>query len=136
MSSSRLNMSSLQCRGTLGLCRKKMRDSGVRQQHQNRSKSKQTYRGRKTVQTVCDTANNDKDDHFVLNSNENAPIAKIESIYKKGSKSQAFANIQMRGQMTDILVECKIDSGAEVNVMPLRVYKHLFPEQNMDDQSL
>ena len=65
----------------------------------------------------------------MLDSIETAPIAKIESIYKKGSKSQAFANIQTRGQTTDILVECKIDSGAEVNVMPLRIYKHLFPEQ-------
>ncbi|KAK2159321.1 hypothetical protein NP493_1728g00027 [Ridgeia piscesae] len=35
----------------------------------------------------------------------------------------------MRGQTTDVLVECKIDRGAEVNVKPLRVNKHLFPEQ-------
>ena len=114
------------------VCLKKKRDSGVRhqqQQHQNKSKSKHTYRERKTVHTVCNKDNSDKDEHFVLDSIETAPFAKIESIYKKGSKSQAFANIQMRRQTTDILVECKIDSGAEVNVMPLRVYKHLFPEQ-------
>ena len=65
----------------------------------------------------------------MLDSIETTPVAKLESIYKKGSKSQAFANIQMRGQTTDVLVECKIDSGAEVNVMPLRVYKNLVPEQ-------
>ena len=35
----------------------------------------------------------------------------------------------MREQTRDILVECKIDSGADVNVMPLLVYKHLFAEQ-------
>ena len=73
--------------------------------------------------------NNDKDEHFVLDSIKTAPIAKIESIYKNESKSQAFANIQTRGQTTHILVECNIDCGVEVNVMPLRVYKHLFPEQ-------
>ena len=84
---------------------------------------------KKTVHTVCDKDNSDKDEHFVLDSIETAPIAKTKSIYKKGSKSQAFANIQMREQTTDTLVECKIDNEAEVNVMPLRVYKHLFPEQ-------
>ena len=111
---------------------KKKRDSGVRHQqpHQNRFKSsKHAYHGRKTVHTVRNNDDSDRDEHFVLDSIETAPVAKLESIYKKGSKSQAFANIQMRGQTTDILVECKIDSGAEVNVMPLRVYKHLFPEQ-------
>ena len=114
------------------VCLTKKRDSGVKhqkqqlQQHQNRSKSKHTYRGRNTIHTVCDKNNTDKDEHFVLDSIETAPIAKIESIYKKGSKSQAFANIHKRGQTT---VECKIDSEAEVNVMPLRVYKHLFPQQ-------
>ena len=100
--------------------------------------SKHTYRGRKTVHTICDKDNNDKDENFVLDSIETTPIAKIESIYKKGSKSQAFANIQLRGQTTDILVECNIDSGAEVNVMPL-LYTNTCSQNrktSMDDQSL
>ena len=112
------------------VCLKKKRDSGVRHQqpHQNRFKSsKHDYHGRKAVHTFRD--NDDRDEHFVLDSTETAPVAKLDSIYKKGSKSQAFANIHMRGQTTDVLVECKIDSGAEVNVMPIRVYKHLFPEE-------
>ena len=123
------------------VCLKKKRDSEVRhqqQQHQNRSKSKHTYRGRETVHTVCDNDNSDKDEHFVLNAIETTPTAKIGSIYKKGSKSQAFANIQMRGQTTDVLVECKIDSGAEVNVMPL-VYTNTCSQNrktSIDDQSL
>ena len=33
----------------------------------------------------------------------------------------------MTGQDTDVLVKCK--SGAEVNVMPLRIFKHLFPDK-------
>ena len=37
----------------------------------------------------------------------------------------------MEGQAANILVKCKIDSGAEVNVMPQRVFEHLFP-QNKD----
>ena len=34
----------------------------------------------------------------------------------------------MDGKTANILVKCKIDSGAEVNVMPQRVFEHLFPD--------
>ena len=78
--------------------------------------SKNKYYGKKKV--------------HVLHNNENITTqrAKLESIYKEGSKSQAFANIRMEGQTANILVKCNIDSGAEVNVMPQRVFKHMFSD--------
>ena len=82
------------------------------------------------MHTVNDNGESDKaDDDFVLDTVETTPLAKLESIFKEGSKSQAFANVKMTGQDTDVLVKCKIDSGAEVNVMPLRTFKHLFPDK-------
>ena len=113
---------------------KKKRDqkSGARhqQQPQNRSKDNRGYYGKKKVHTVNDNGESDKaDDDFVLDKIKTTPLAKLESIFKEGSKSQAFANVKMTGQDTDVLVKCKIDSGAEVNVMPLRIFKHIFPDK-------
>ena len=91
--------------------------------------SKNKYYGKKKVHVLHNNENSDKeDDNFVLDTIEITQRAKLESIYKEGSKSQAFANIRMEGQTANILVKCKIDSGAEVNVMPQRVFKHLFPD--------
>ena len=91
--------------------------------------SKNKYYGKKKVHVLHNNDNSDKeDDNFVLDTIETTQRAKLESIYKEGSKSQAFANIRMEGQTANILVKCKIDSGAEVNVMPQRVFEHLFPD--------
>ena len=116
------------------VCLKKKRDqkSGARrqQQPQNRSKGNRGYYGKKNVHTVNDNGESNKaDDDFVLDTVETTPLAKLESIFKEGSKSQAFANVKMTGQDTDVLVKYKIDSGAEVNVMPLHIFKHLFPDK-------
>ena len=48
----------------------------------------------------------------------------IESILVDNKKmDQAFANIRIR----DMDVKCKVDTGAQSNVMPIRVYRELFP---------
>ena len=73
--------------------------------------------------------NSDKEyDKCVLDTIQTTQRAKLVSIYKKGSKSHAFANIRKEGQTSNIIVKCKIDSGAEVNVMPQCVFKHMFPD--------
>ena len=111
------------------LKQKRDQDSGARPKQQPQSMSKNKYYGKKKVHVLHNNENSDKeDDNFVLDTIETTQRAKLESIYKEGSKSQAFANIRMEGQTANILVKCKIDSGAEVNVMPQRVFKHLFPD--------
>ena len=119
------------------VCLKKKRDSG-QQQHQNRLKANiLTVEERQYIPFVT-RITMIKTKTLCSIQSKTTPIAKIESIYKKGSKSQAFANIQLRGQTTDILVECNIDSGAEVNVMPL-LYTNTCSQNrktSMDDQSL
>ena len=63
------------------VCLKKKRYSGVTSTTTPEEIEKQnTYRGRKSVHTVCDKDNNDKDEHFVIDSIETALIAKSESI--------------------------------------------------------
>ena len=53
---------------------------------------------------------------------------KATHIHMVKTSTQAYANIEMAGDNgTDILIQCKIDSGAEVDVMPLRVFHRLFP---------
>ena len=44
---------------------------------------------------------------------------------------EAFANIQMSDiKKKPVMVKCKIDTGAQSNVMPVRVYKELFPNES------
>ena len=53
---------------------------------------------------------------------------KCTSVILQGRKQ--VASIRMEGQTANILVKCKIDSGtgAQVNIMPQRVFEHLFPD--------
>ena len=76
-------MSLLQCHGTLGLCRS---EEKARQRNKTSTTTtttpeqieKQTYLPwKKTVHTVYDKDNSDEDEHFVLDSIETTPIAKI-----------------------------------------------------------
>lgn len=52
----------------------------------------------------------------------------IETIFKEGQRDQAFANVHVHTGNKKTSVQCKIDTGAQSNVMPLRVYKKLFPQ--------
>ena len=56
-------------------------------------------------------------------------IGIIDSGYTQ--KDQAFANITVHTQDSTSNVKCKLDTGAQSNVMPLRVFAQLFPD-NMD----
>ena len=96
------------------LKQKRDQDSGARPKQQYQSMSKNKYYGKKKVPVLHNNENSNKEDNnFVLDTIETTQCAKLESIYKEGSKSQAFANIRMEGQTPNILVKCKIDSGAD-----------------------
>ena len=49
----------------------------------------------------------------------------VDSIVQK---DEAFANVQVQPHDEVINIRCKIDTGAQTNVMPLRVVSKLFPE--------
>lgn len=69
---------------------------------------------------------------FVIDSVEIVPntnVKYVETIYNEGSKDQAFACIMLETKNSGTFsVKCKLDSGAQTNVMPLRVYKQLYPD--------
>ena len=111
------------------LKQKRDQDSGARPKTTTSVLVENNYYGKKKVHVLHNNENSDKeDDNFVLDTIQTTQRAKLVSIYKEGSKSHAFANIRKEGQTANIIVKCKIDSGAEVNVMPQRVFKHLFPD--------
>ena len=58
------------------------------------------YNGGKThTKSDSDKAGDD----FVLDTIETTPLAKLESIFKEGSKSQAFTNVKMKGPGTCVM---------------------------------
>ena len=78
------------------LKQKRDQDSGARPKQQPQSMSKNKYYGKKKVHVLHNNENSDKeDDNFVLDTIETTQRAKLESIYREGSKSQAFANMRM-----------------------------------------
>ena len=54
-------------------------------------------------------------------------IIEVDSCEIKNDK--AIATILMNGESNDYTVNCKADSGAQSSVMPLKVFKKLFPSQ-------
>ncbi len=61
---------------------------------------------------------------------------RIDSSYEKPGKTEAFARLEAkipgRSQVTDI--KAKIDTGAQGNVLPIRIYKQLFPKNVKNDR--
>lgn len=99
-----------------------------KKRNQNKQGSQQHKGNKKKVHQVendNDQYSSDEDEHgqtFTLDSLE------TKTVHAVRTKSQAFANIAMTVQNATTSIKCKIDSGAEENVMPVRVFKELFPK--------
>ena len=47
-------------------------------------------------------------------------------------REQAFANIKIKPRDKEMTLKCKVDTGAQSNVMPLRVFREIFPDRISD----
>ena len=93
---------------------------------------RQSNRGKPKYQKKSDNYHRQKKVNAVKTAIEEAPEADEYFCYaihsEKKSKDIADVNIYFKGTSTPFKVLCKIDTGADLTVMPARVYKTICPE--------
>ena len=124
------------------MCITKKMSQPTKSQGQGKQFSKHTEPSRRDVHNISNEFDNpdrvaQEFEGFVLDSIEilqNTDVKFVDTIYNEGSKDQAFASILLETTKSGTFsVKCKLDSGAQTNVMPLRVYKQLYPDELSKD---
>ena len=129
-----------------GRSRANTRESGNRYKQYSRSQSRhryQTKQRQKNKQRQVNYVDEDPDrgeeleDDFESLTFGSITISNVEA-YKDDIQNEAFVTLDVKlPHMPDrnTRLRAKVDTGAQGNIMPLRVYRQMFP-RNMDDSEL
>ena len=91
---------------------------------QPRQKSQKRYKGRRH-----DSVREESDD----SQDENVYHLQFNTVESSDSRTEVYANVDIKLGKTPAKLKTKVDTGAQGNILPLRIYKQMFPEKMNND---